>query len=36
MAEKNPSDLFRDTLEDIYFAEGQILKSLQKLGRTRC
>jgi ferritin-like metal-binding protein YciE len=33
MAEKNLSDLFYDTLKDIYFAERQILKTLPKLAK---
>jgi ferritin-like metal-binding protein YciE len=34
MAEKMLSDLFYDTLKDIYFAERQILKALPKLAKT--
>ena len=34
MAEKHLSDLFYDTLKDIYFAERQILKTLPKLAKT--
>jgi ferritin-like metal-binding protein YciE len=34
MAEKTLSDLFYDTLKDIYFAERQILKSLPKLAKS--
>src|SRR5271166_1080448 len=33
MAEKNLSDMFYDTLKDIYFAERQILKTLPKLAK---
>ena len=33
MVEKTLSDLFYDTLKDIYFAERQILKTLPKLAR---
>ena len=33
MAEKNLSDMFYDTLKDIYFAERQILKALPKLAK---
>lgn len=33
MAEKNLTDLFYDTLKDIYFAERQILKSLPKMAK---
>jgi len=33
MAEKHLSDLFYDTLKDIYFAERQILKTLPKLAK---
>jgi ferritin-like metal-binding protein YciE len=33
MAEKMLSDLFYDTLKDIYFAERQILKALPKLAK---
>ena len=32
MAEKDPSDLFVDTLKDIYYAEKQIYKALPKDG----
>ena len=34
MAEKKLSDLFYDTLKDIYFAERQILKNLPKMAKT--
>src|SRR6202047_2789482 len=30
---KNPTDLFLDTLKDIYFAEKQILKALPKMAK---
>ena len=33
MADKNLNDLFLDTLEDIYYAEKQILKSLPKMAK---
>jgi ferritin-like metal-binding protein YciE len=33
MTEKKLSDLFHDTLKDIYFAERQILKSLPKMAK---
>lgn len=33
MAEKTLSDLFYDTLKDVYFAERQILKNLPKLAK---
>ena len=33
MVEKTLSDLFYDTLKDIYFAERQILKTLPKLAK---
>ena len=33
MAEKKLTDLFYDTLKDIYFAERQILKSLPKMAK---
>ena len=33
MAEKDLSDLFLDTLKDIYYAEKQIYKSLPKLAK---
>jgi ferritin-like metal-binding protein YciE len=33
MTEKKLSDLFYDTLKDIYFAERQILKSLPKMAK---
>jgi ferritin-like metal-binding protein YciE len=33
MSEKMLSDLFYDTLKDIYFAERQILKSLPKMAK---
>jgi ferritin-like metal-binding protein YciE len=33
MAEKSLQDLFHETLKDIYFAENQILKNLNKLAK---
>ena len=33
MSEKNLSDLFVDTLKDIYYAEKQIYKSLPKMAK---
>jgi ferritin-like metal-binding protein YciE len=33
MSDKKLSDLFHDTLKDIYFAERQILKSLPKMAK---
>ena len=33
MADKNLSDLFLDTLKDIYFAEKQIYKNLPKMAK---
>ena len=33
MADKGLSDLFKDTLRDVYYAEKQVLKSLPKMER---